>query len=173
VKSVELPGGFKIQLQDVKEAAKELLRVDTAVQPSTGDLRIEGHAPEVPLDAKAGIKFEAEVINRAEAAITSLKNVAGADANLALVGFRIEIEKRLRELANNKGLDSSLTLSAILRELRQRQLLPWRVGSALSDLIALGNQAAHGDSVEPQAAEWVFEEGPEVLAALDRMLRGQ
>ncbi len=123
--------------------------------------------------AKAAIKFDAEIITRAEAAVTSLKNVAGTDPNLALVGFRIEIEKRLRELARNKGLDPSLTLSAILRELRRRALLPWRVGSALSDLIALGNQAAHGVAVEPQTAAWVFEEGPEVLAALDRMLRGQ
>jgi len=173
VKSVELPGGFKIQLQDVKEAAKELLRVDTVIQPPTGEIRMEGHVPEIPLDARAGIKLDAEVISRAETAVTSLKNVAGTDPNLALVGFRIEIEKRLRELARSKGLDPSLTLSAILRELRRRELLPSRVSSALSDLIALGNQAAHGVTVDPQTAAWVFEEGPEILVALDRMLRTQ
>ena len=173
VKSVELPGGFKIQLQDVEEAAKELLRVDAVVQPAAGEIRIETSAPQVTLDAKAEIKFEAEVMNRAEAAVASLKNVAGTDPNLALVGFRIEIEKRLRELARNKGLDPSLRVSAMLRELRRRELLPSRVASALSELIALGNQAAHGVAVEPQTAEWVFEEGPEVLAALDRMLRAQ
>jgi hypothetical protein len=173
VKSVELPGGFKIQLQDVKEAAKELLRVDTVIQPPAGEIRMEDHAPEVALDARAGIQFEAEVISRAEAAVTSLKNVAGTDPNLALVGFRIEIEKRLRELARNKGLDPSLPLSAILRQLRGRELLPSRVGSALSDLIALGNQAAHGGAVDPRTAEWVFEEGADILVALDRMLRAQ
>ena len=173
VKSVELPGGFKIQLQDVEEAAKELLRVDAVVQPAAGEIRIETSAPQVTLDAKAEIKFEAEVMNRAEAAVASLKNVAGTDPNLALVGFRIEIEKRLRELARNKGLDPSLRVSAMLRELRRRELLPSRVASALSELIALGNQAAHGVAVEPQTAEWVFEEGPKVLAALDRMLRAQ
>jgi membrane protein implicated in regulation of membrane protease activity len=171
VKSVELPGGFKIQLQDVKEAAKELLRVDTVIQPSAGEIRMEGSAPQATLNAKA----DAEAISRssAEAAVISLKNVAGTDPNLALVGFRIEIEKRLRELAKSKGLNPSLTLSKILRELRGRELLPPRVGSALSDLISLGNQAAHGDTVDPQTAEWVFEEGPEVLSALDRMLRAQ
>ena len=173
VKSVELPGGFKIQLQDVEEAAKELLRVDAVVQPAAGEIRIETSAPQVTLDAKAEIKFEAEVMDRAEAAVASLKNVAGTDPNLALVGFRIEIEKRLRELARNKGLDPSLRVSAMLRELRRRELLPSRVASALSELIALGNQAAHGVAVEPQTAEWVFEEGPKVLAALDRMLRAQ
>jgi membrane protein implicated in regulation of membrane protease activity len=173
VKSVELPGGFKIQLQDVKEAAKELLRVDTVIQPPTGEIRMEGHAPEVVPDAKARIKFEAEVVIKAEAAVTSLKNVAGTDPNLALVGFRIEIEKRLRELARNKALDPSLPLSAILRELRRRELLPSRVSSALSDLIALGNQAAHGVAVDPRTAEWVFEEGADILVALDRMLRAQ
>ncbi len=173
VKSVELPGGFKIQLQDVKDAAKELLRVDAVVQPPAGEIRMEASAPQVTLDAKAGIKFDAEIINGAEAAVASLKNVAGTDPNLALVGFRIEIEKRLRELATNKGLGPSLTLSTILRELRRRELLPSRVGSALSDLISLGNQAAHGVGVDPRTGEWVFEEGPEVLAALDRILRAQ
>jgi hypothetical protein len=171
VKSVELPGGFKVQLQDVKDAAKELLRVETAAQPSTGGIRAEGRAPDVSLDATARIQFDAEIFSRAEAAVASLRSIAGTDPNLALVGFRIEIEKRLRELARNKGLDPSLTLSAILRELRQRELLPSRVSSALGDLIALGNQAAHGVGVEPPTAQWVFEEGPEVLAALDRILR--
>lgn len=173
VKSVELPGGFKIQLQDMKEAARELLRADTVIQPAAGDMRFEGSAPVPKLEAKAEMQFQAEVMSRAEAAVESLKNVAGTDANLALVGFRIEIEKRLRELAISKGLDPSLRISAMLRELRRRELLPSMVGSALNELIALGNQAAHGVSVEPQAAEWVFQQGPDVLAALDRMLRGQ
>lgn len=170
VKSVELPGGFKIQLQDVKEAAQELFRVDTVIQPGTGELRTEGSAPELTLNAIPGIKFEADVISRAETAVASLKSVAGTDSSLALVGFRIEIERRLRELAEIKGLDTSLTLSAILRELRHLDLLPSRIGSALGDLISLGNQAAHGRSVAPEAADWVFEEGPTVLATLDQML---
>jgi hypothetical protein len=190
VKSVELPGGFKIQLQDVKEAAKELLRVNTVLQPASGALQTEGYAPQVApevkaevkanleaigLDAKATVKANLEANSRssAEAAVISLKNVAGTDSNLALVGFRIEIETRLRELARNKGLDPSLALSAILRELRRRELLPASVGSALNDLIALGNRAAHGVAVDPQTADWVFDEGPEVLAALERVLRAQ
>jgi Domain of unknown function (DUF4145) len=171
VKSVELPGGFKIQLQDVKEAARELLRADEIVQPASGEMRTEGYATKALLEAQGALKVEAEVMTRAEAAVASLKSVAGTDPNLALVGFRIEIEKRLRELARNRGLDSSLGVSAMLRELRRRELLPPRVGSSLNDLIALGNQAAHGVTVEFQTADWVFEVGPDVLAALDRILR--
>ena len=59
----------------------------------------------------------------------------------------------------------------MLRELRRRELLPPRVDSSLNDLIALGNRAAHGVAVDSQTAKWVFEEGPGVLAALDRILR--
>ena len=173
VKSVELPGGLKIQLQDMEKVTKELLRADFMVQPATNNMRFEGRAPAPKLEATAEAKLEAEVMSRAEVAVEALRNVSGTDANLALVGFRIEIEKRLREYARFKGLEPSGRISAIVRELGRRELLPSKVGLALEELIRLGNLAAHGVSVEPQAAEWVFDQGPEVLAVLDRILRGQ
>lgn len=160
VKSVELPGGFKIELQDVKEAAEAVIQAPTATSA-------------VRLGASADIKFEAEVIRRGEATVASLRNVAGTDPNLALVGFRIEVEKRLRDLAKSRDIDPSRGLSSVFRELRSRELLPGSVVSALDDLIALGNQAAHGRTVDPEAAAWVFDKGPEVLASLDRLLENR
>jgi len=173
IKSVELPGGFKIQLQDMEKATRELLRADAAIQPVTDAMEFEGRVPALRLEATGETNLAAEVMNAPEAVVESLRNVAGTDPNLALVGFRIEIERRLRDLAMLKGLEPSTRISAMLRELGRRELLPLKVSSALKELIYLGNRAAHGVTVEPQAAEWVFDEGPEVLAALDHILRHQ
>ena len=117
------------------------------------------------------MEAKADLTVKAEAAVESLRQIAGTDPNLALVGFRIEVEKRLRELAESQGINVSGGLRFIFLELRARELLPGSVVSALEDLISLGNQAAHGSAVDPRAAAWVLEKGPDVLAALDRLLK--
>ena len=110
-----------------------------------------------------------------EADVFSLiADVAKKDPNLALVAFRIELEKRLAALAAQYGIsDSGRGAGFLLRELRTRHAIPLSVASGLSELIALGNQAAHGASVSPDAAEWVLEVGPTVLGILDEAIQKQ
>lgn len=94
--------------------------------------------------------------------------VADQDPNLALAGLRIEIEKRLRKTAKEKGIDASrLGLNQLLRKLSEVQAISLNARSVLSDMTTLLNNAAHGANVEPRAAEWAINVGPKILAALD------
>lgn len=150
IRSVELPGGFKIELQDVKAATEKIIskkqRKDAIQLPST----------------KHMINLEI------------LSDIAQTNPNLALVGLRIEIEKRLSQIANNLGLSTvHRSANALLHDLIAHDSIDREIASGLSDLIALGNQAAHGAEVSSGAANWAIEAGPLVLGVLDNMVVGK
>jgi hypothetical protein len=136
IKSAELPGGIKIEFQDVKAAAERV---------AAGELG----APSAPVPEPAFLA------------------IAEQDAGLALTGLRIEIEKRLRLLAEGSGLPRSRPLARLTTDLQERGILNAEAGGGLRDLIALGNQAAHGVEVAPEAAYSAVEYGPRVLQVLD------
>jgi hypothetical protein len=139
VKSVELPGGFKIELQDLQNAAS---RADTA-----------GLLAE-PAKAERAFSFE---------------TVAARDPNMALAGLRIEIERRLGLLAQAHGLDAGrqMGVGQLLPALVGADVLSQDEGSVLADMTSLLNEAVHGADVDPRAAQWAFEVGPRLLASLD------
>ena len=112
-----------------------------------------------------------EVAKNENDTIATLRNVAGTDPNLALVGVRIEIEKRLIELAKRRGIDSSRkSLGYLLRQLQQDQTIPSDLASGLNELTALGNRAAHGTEVSQDAAAWVLDIAPTILGILDDII---
>ncbi len=146
IRSIELPGGFKIELRDVKAATEKVTSGKAAARvrpPTTG--------------AGGDIEF--------------LHAVADSDPNLALVGLRIEIERRLSRLAELAQLPSARrSASAILRDLVARGQINQQTAVGLGDLIALGNQAAHGVEVSPAAAEWALDASPLILEVLDSLV---
>jgi hypothetical protein len=94
--------------------------------------------------------------------------IADRDPNLALAGLRIEIEKRLRKIADTKGIDSQrLGMGQLLRRLSDAQAISPNQRSVLSDMTSLLNDAAHGAEVDDRAAEWAINVGPKLLATLD------
>ena len=97
----------------------------------------------------------------------SYLELADQDPSLALVALRIEIEKRLRRLAEIAGVPRSRSLTVIIMDLQVREILNPDSVQGLRDLITLGNQAAHGVPVGPQAASSAVEYGPRVLQILD------
>jgi len=97
-------------------------------------------------------------------------SIASQDPNLALVGLRIEIEKRLRQLAVKHGLADRLPLRQILNELRRKEILDPQVLQGLDELIIAGNNAAHGATVQDSIAQWAIDYGPNILATLDAQL---
>ncbi len=139
VKSVELPGGFKVELQDLQKAAS---RADTAGLLAQ------------PAKAEHAFTFEAMVAR---------------DPNLALAGLRIEIERRLGLLAQAHGLDAGrqMGVGQLLPALVGADVLSQDEGSVLADMTSLLNEAVHGADVDPRAAEWAFDVGPRLLASLD------
>ena len=140
LESAKFPGGWEIKFRDVQKAAAHV----------TGGAKSETTTTPEPLLPEP-----------------SFVAIAATDANLALVGLRIEIEKRLRELASKHGLTDRLPLRRILDDLRRQQVLDPEVVSGLHELIIAGNHAAHGATVQDSVAEWAIEQGTGVLAALD------
>jgi hypothetical protein len=138
IKSAELPGGWKVEFQDVAQAGEKITSSspDSATPPPR----------------------------------TSYPEVGHSDPNLALVGLRIEIEKRLRLLAEAAGSRSDRSATRMTQELRLKGVLDDSSVSGLVELIDAGNRAAHGATVEAQVAGWAMDYGPRVLAALDGKL---
>ena len=108
--------------------------------------------------------------------VLGIRSVYERDPNLALVGFRIEVEKRIRELARLHGLTTNErdALQSVIRDLANRHLLSPMAASGLMEIVALGNRAAHGASVSADAGSWLLDVGPAILLQLDNLIaKGQ
>ena len=146
IRSIEIPGGFKIELNDVKAATEKVAAGRVAKATSSG--------------------MATDRVDRA-----LLSEVGERDPNLALVGLRIEIERRLSRLASAIGISSNRRSAGfLLRDLVSREAVDPETAAGLADLIALGNQAAHGADVSRSAASWAIESGPLVLGVLDTLI---
>lgn len=156
IKSIELPGGFKIEVQDLKLATEKIVGSDSE-----------------PI--KARLANITTLTQTAETdSLAMLRQLATDDPNLTLVGFRIEIERRLNALAAKHDLVTrQKSAGHLLRILQTRNVISAKMASGLADVIALGNQAAHGVEVSPNAARWVLDAAPGVLAELDQLVRSE
>jgi len=155
LKSVELPGGVKIELKDAKAATDKVIS-ELPFQPTV-----------LETEETPGVRIRTY---DASSTVDALRNVAKRDPNLALVGFRIEIEKRIFGIAEKAGIKTEHSnLSRLVRELQRQKVLPAQVASGLTELTNLGNRAAHGAEVTPDAAEWVLDAGPSILLNLDKL----
>ena len=107
----------------------------------------------------------------AQAGVAIGEPTPALDPNLQLVEFRIELEKQLRALAERFDLPPSGPLGRLVIVLRNRGILDAGIASALSDLIDLGNRAAHGSEVAPEAGAWAQRQGPLLIEALRRYVQ--
>lgn len=143
-KSLELPGGWKIEFQDLERARS---KADKA-----------GLLPESP-------KFESEKQY-------SFQLVAQEDPKLALAGLRIEIEKRLTEIAESNQLNVERAgIGRLLRVLGEKQLLSQEQRSVLADMVGLLNAAVHGGNIDSRASEWALDVGPRLVGALEEKIK--
>ncbi|OOG39366.1 hypothetical protein [Rhodanobacter sp. C05] len=162
IKSVELPGGFKIEVQDLKEITDKL----------TGMVAEPEHSPRVDAaPPQQQQQYRPQQSQHAPASVEpfiAIRQLAATDPNLALVAFRIELERCLVSLAQRHGLATQRQdAGQLLRQLQVNQAITPAVASGLAELLALCNQAAHGAEVSPGAAQWMLDVGPGVLAALE------
>lgn len=141
VKSLELPGGWKVELQ-------EMYQISSRAQDA-GLISAESDSPSPE---------------------HSFQLVADRDPNLALAGLRIEIERRLLRLAEQHQIPlRSRGIGSILRELDKRGVLTSEQRSVLADMVGLLNAAVHGADVDRGASEWAMEIGPGLLQSLDKL----
>ena len=144
VKSLELPGGWKVEFQELQKAAS---RADTA-----GLLAAE------PSRSEDSFSFQ---------------SISKRDPNLALAGLRIEIEKRLSKLAEVNNVEQRrgpMGIGQLLRALAQREVLTNEERSILSDMVNMLNAAVHGATVDRQSADWAIDVGPRLLTSLDERI---
>lgn len=140
-KTIELPGGLKVEFQDLQNVAERANAAGLLATPP-------------PANGRPAYSF---------------MDVASSDPNLVLAGLRIELERHLDELARSRG-DTKIphSISGVIRFLNERQLVNGAERAVLSELVALLNAAVHGARVDAEAAQWALEIGPRILEALDR-----
>lgn len=146
IESAKFPGGWEVRFRDLQAAGNEI--IETAPPATTAPTTAPPDDETKP----------------------SYLKIVGEDPNLALVGLRIEIETRMRKLAEAYDIPENLPLSRILSRLRSQNIVLRGLENALYQLIRAGNRAAHGARVEEDAAFWAIDVGPEILNALDRII---
>ena len=141
-KAIELPGGIKVEfndLQRVKDAASE-----------------------------AGLLAPPEDVGHKKPFCYSFEIITADDPNLALTGVRLEIESRVRELAESKNITGDkVPLEKLIRKLSEVDVLTNKEVSVLNDLLPLLNQAAHGAKVDSRAIDWARDIGSRIIRTLD------
>lgn len=151
-KSIELPGGLKMEFQAVKEVEKEARKAGLIKEPET---IVQAEIPK----SEDTLSFMATVRDFPK---------------LALPLMRVEIEKRIRELANRYGIEAGhFALDTLIHMLSQKQVLSKEEGHALVRIKNILNQAVHGMHTDEENAQWVMDNGIQIIEALDAKLEFQ
>lgn len=141
--SVELPGGWKFVFRELKKTGERAL--EAGLIPAT--------------------------LTKVDEQRYSFQTVGMEDPNLALAGLRIEIEKRLKRLADKNDIGTRMqSIGSLLNSLSQRNLLSQQERSIIADMVGLLNQAVHGAKVDRQATQWAMDFGSKLLKSLDERI---
>ena len=141
-KSVELPGGWKVEFQELQKAKDDA--------------------------DKAGLLAPTSDVDKTPR--YSFLSIAEDDPNLALAGLRIEIEKRLQNIAEARNIPArKQSDGSLMSILSQEGAITKQAYSVLADMIGLLNSAVHGATVDKRAVDWAMETGPRLLKSLDDM----
>jgi hypothetical protein len=146
-KSVEMPGGLKFEFQDFANAAK--------VAEASGLL-----APQ---------KIAITEQTRSDVTYWDLLDTY---PRLAVIGLRIDIEIRLRELADRNSItDQQASATALTRQLGRLGVLTGPESVALLGILASLNSVVHGAEITRANAEQVLEVGKRLIGFLDERLQ--
>jgi hypothetical protein len=144
-KAVELPGGLKIEYHELQKAANDAEKAGLLKKTQNTELSTKGEY--------------------------SFQQIASDDPNLALAGLRIEIEKRLIEIANSYKIQIRKGgVASLSRTLKEQGILSSQEYSALLDIVVLLNSAVHGAKVGVDATNWALDVGSQLLDALDEKI---
>lgn len=148
-KSVELPGGVKLEFQELEKIEKEAKKI--------------------------GLISTEETTTKAEENKEKPKyyfvEIAEKNQELALVSLRIEIEKRLREIATKYSIDTKkYSVIRIIDALADKNILTIQETTVLKDMISTLNHAAHGVEYDQRNAQWVIDNGPAIVDSLENRI---
>jgi hypothetical protein len=142
-KSLEFPGGWKIEFQDLQKSKEKA--------------------------EEAGLLASQDEVNTSRE--YTFQTIIYDDPNLALAGLRIEIEKRLKLIAESNGIHiRNESFGMLMKRLSNEEILSGQEYMVLMDMTGLLNSAVHGASVDRKAVDWAMEVGPRLLKSLDEKI---
>ncbi len=141
--------------------------IDTAELPGGWKFKFRSTLRETTRKAEE-IGLAAPTLTKSEENRYSFELVGLEDPNLALAGLRIEIERRLRSIAESNGVSAQMMgLGGLLNALSRQRLLDEQERGIIADLTGLLNGAVHGGKVDNQSASWALDLGKKILKTLD------
>ena len=148
IKTLKLPGGTELTFRD---EVKELERLAEKSEIS----RVTVPSPPVLL------------------AVPSRSQLLVIDPNLALASLRIEIERKLRDIAGQKEMkvaDQRISLGRVLHKLNSSGIIPTNEFKILNMIIDACNRAVHAEKVNLETAAKVLYLGESTILYLDSLL---
>lgn len=140
IKSAEIPGVGKVEFREVEEAGELIEQPESLAERS-----VDRHT-------------------------ASYLAISDRDPALALVGLRIELEKRLRNLAALNGIRDDQPLIRLAENLTKSGIVSEASIRGIRSILEAGNRAAHGAEVDPKITDWAFLQGPRILSILEALL---
>jgi hypothetical protein len=146
IKTLKLPGGIEITPREIEQL------VEVTLRSAIGTTAV----------AARPIRDRAKPSERMHSLLFR------ADPNLALASLRIEIERKLKEIARRRELDVGiLSVQRILDILRQQEIIGPSEFESLRLIISVCNKAVHSEEVDPKLALIVLDIGDLALDYLD------
>jgi len=152
IKTVKLPGGIEITPREVQQLIEVSLRSAIGTIPvMMPPPRPRGPQPSPPTPSQP-----------------TRRMLFKADPNLALASLRLDIERKLREIATNRQLDvERLPLWQVLNVLHAKEIMGSSEFKSLKMIITVCNKAVHAEKVDPALALKVLDIGDLALQYLD------
>jgi hypothetical protein len=145
-KSVGLPGGIQFQFHD-------LSRVET-------DARNAGLIT-------PGKNLEYITLSPSNFFVETVQE----NKNLALPALRIEIEKKLREVAASRQLSTSAqTAAGLIDLLGKKNIFSYKEATVLQNMLSVLNRSACQLEQEKKTAQWVIDNGPSIISNLAKKI---
>jgi hypothetical protein len=145
-KSVTLPGGFQFQFQDLKKLETDA-RQAGLITPDSNN----------------------ESLNIAEP--SSFLEIVKENKEMALLTLKIEIEKKLREIAMSHLINTTnLSTASIIDLLKQKNILAENETSVLQNMLSVLSRGATKPENAAQNADWVIENGPSIISNLEKKI---
>lgn len=145
VKSFKLPGGTEVQTRELRDLSR-----------AAGEAGLVGKTPSTGTGRRVPLWI----------------TVAPEDPTLAMAGLRIEIEGRVRTMAELMGLPfGQPSYMGLVENLSGVGTISGGQRAVLKDLHRVLSRAIHGAQVPPETVAWAISTGPQILDALDTRIR--
>ncbi|GAA3863504.1 hypothetical protein GCM10022404_12440 [Celeribacter arenosi] len=121
--------------------------------------------------AKVEGQLDASQTTPDEEDINAFKYFEDNDPNLGIAMLRVQIERRLRKIAEDVSLAPDVrgrprTLRSLSEDLAKAGAIPDEATVLLQDLMPVMNEAVHGVDLQSNASDFARSYGPKILALL-------